>query len=239
MKFYEKMIKPEGYTENKIVEHIIEYENAIPEELCDKLIQLYADTTDAIKGQALLRDIVEEIEIPCGSGELDDATEELWEQGKVDEEIADRTRYFLNKYLSNYMCYPYEYRYTGTKFLRYPHNSHSPIHYDDELMTKNGSEIGRARPITIVIYLNEGFQGGETYFPDQGALVTPKKGKLVIFPASYMYPHSTIPSSGDIERFALLPFYVKAGLNVKLENSFAKKESFKEGGKELRKLLKG
>lgn len=37
------------------------------------------------------------------------------------------------------------------------------------------------RYLTFLVYLNDGFRGGETDFPDVGRTVTPKKGRLVIF----------------------------------------------------------
>lgn len=216
--------------------------NAVTPEWCDKMIDLYERTTDAIKGQALLRDIVEEIEVPCGSGELDDVTEELWGWGEVDNEIKALAEKCLKEYLKPYMAEMYEFKYTGTKFLRYPEGSHSPIHYDDELMAKTGTSKGQARPITLVVYLNDYFGGGETLFPDQGAAIKPEKGTVAIFPASYMYPHSTSPSytqSNGKYRFILLPFFVKSGLNQKLENSAKKLDKFNDPGREFRELLYG
>lgn len=41
-------------------------------------------------------------------------------------------------------------------------------------------ELG-PRYLTFLVYLNDGFQGGETEFPDVGQKVTPAKGRLVIF----------------------------------------------------------
>ncbi len=43
-----------------------------------------------------------------------------------------------------------------------------------------------------MIYLNDDFEGGETFFPYQDLTITPKTGSLVIWPANYTYPHHAI-----------------------------------------------
>lgn len=46
------------------------------------------------------------------------------------------------------------------------------------------------RQFSGVLYLNDNFMGGETFFPDHGPLfVKPKKGKFVIYPAGLEYSH--------------------------------------------------
>ncbi|WP_276366286.1 2OG-Fe(II) oxygenase [Chryseolinea sp. H1M3-3] len=40
---------------------------------------------------------------------------------------------------------------------------------------------GMKRPYTILVYLNENFDGGETYFPLLDLVVKPKKGKAIMF----------------------------------------------------------
>jgi hypothetical protein len=40
-----------------------------------------------------------------------------------------------------------------------------------------------------ILYLNDNFSGGETYFPNQLMSITPRKGKLVLFPAGNTYKH--------------------------------------------------
>lgn len=194
--------------------HIRVYEDAVTSEWCDKLIDKYEETQESLKGHALFRESVEEIEVPYEG--------ELWDQ--VNEEIAESSQRALNLYLRDYMVFEYEYEYLGTKMLYYPPLGFSPMHYDDELLSNTGENIGHARPITVVVFLNDDFEGGELYFQDQGVVYKPKKGSIIIFPASYMYPHSTNPTCGKV-RYSLLPFFVKSGLNVKKDKSKKKDET--------------
>jgi predicted 2-oxoglutarate/Fe(II)-dependent dioxygenase YbiX len=46
------------------------------------------------------------------------------------------------------------------------------------------------RNYSAVLYLNDDFLGGETFFPDHGPLfIKPKKGKLAIYPSGLEYSH--------------------------------------------------
>jgi hypothetical protein len=55
----------------------------------------------------------------------------------------------------------------------------------------------RNRVLTYIYYLNDVEEGGETQFWDNYK-VKPKKGQLVLFPASWIFPHSGLmPISSD------------------------------------------
>lgn len=220
------------------MKHIQIYENAIPLDFCDLLIERYVKTIELYKSHALMREEVEEIEIPCGTGEedgIDEKTENLWDNGEIDKKIEEMSWEILGRYIKPYMTWDYDFRYTGTKMLHYEEGTHSPMHYDDELMSKPGDgSIGQARPITILWYLNDDYQGGQTTFQDQNTVIEPKKGMAVVFPASYMYPHTTVPGFRSVDsdpndptagrRYVLLPFFVKSGITGKLKAAERKKE---------------
>jgi hypothetical protein len=54
------------------------------------------------------------------------------------------------------------------------------------------------RVITYIWYLNDVLDGGETDFFNGKIVITPKRGKLVLFPASWTYPHSgKMPKSSN------------------------------------------
>jgi predicted 2-oxoglutarate/Fe(II)-dependent dioxygenase YbiX len=46
-----------------------------------------------------------------------------------------------------------------------------------------GSDFG------AIIYLNDNYEGGEIYFPNQSLTIKPKAGSLVYFPGDSCYPH--------------------------------------------------
>jgi len=52
-----------------------------------------------------------------------------------------------------------------------------------------------ARQLSCLVYLNSGFEGGETRFlaPGQERTIKPVTGKVVMFPASFTHPHESLP----------------------------------------------
>ena len=62
-------------------------------------------------------------------------------------------------------------------------------HYDTfDASTKEGRleiELNGQRQFTVLIYLNDDFEGGQTYFPKLDLLFTPKKGAGLFFNNTY------------------------------------------------------
>jgi hypothetical protein len=77
---------------------------------------------------------------------------------------------------------------------RYRKNIGKFVYHDD---THNDYKNNRFRIITYIWYLNDVCEGGETVFSGRYA-VKPTTGKLVLFPATWTYPHcGKMPISGD------------------------------------------
>jgi hypothetical protein len=71
-------------------------------------------------------------------------------------------------------------RHSETHFVRYrPGNYYTP-HSDTGLHRSD-------RYFTVICYLNDDFEGGQTSFPQLNYRVTPRCGKGVIFPATYLH----------------------------------------------------
>jgi hypothetical protein len=49
------------------------------------------------------------------------------------------------------------------------------------------------RTISVLIYLNDNFEGGELDFPFHGVRITPQAGTMVMFPSSFAYTHEALP----------------------------------------------
>ncbi|MFT3734220.1 MAG: 2OG-Fe(II) oxygenase [Rhodocyclaceae bacterium] len=73
----------------------------------------------------------------------------------------------------------------GFSILRYGIGDEYRPHFDYFPPEHPGSQkrmaIGGQRVSTLIIYLNDVEQGGETHFPDAGIAVTPRKGSAVYF----------------------------------------------------------
>jgi len=65
---------------------------------------------------------------------------------------------------------------------------YQPIHADGEDPQGNPNE-SYIVDYGSVIYLNDDYEGGEIYFPDQGIDFRPKSGTVVFFPSNNMFIH--------------------------------------------------
>ena len=62
------------------------------------------------------------------------------------------------------------------------------------------------RAVSSVLYLNEGYQGGELDFPLQFHTYYPKSGSILTFPSNYAFEHITNPIKSGI-KYEVLSFY--------------------------------
>ncbi|MFN3678174.1 prolyl hydroxylase family protein [Thermosynechococcus sp.] len=95
--------------------------------------------------------------------------------------------------------------------LRYRVGEGYRRHVDNLLLASRQMELAQGIPtrdVSLVGYLNEDFQGGETYFDRQGVKITPRTGDVVVFPAYYTHPHAALPVvQGTKYAFATWLFY--------------------------------
>jgi hypothetical protein len=75
----------------------------------------------------------------------------------------------------------------GTQLVRYSPGGHYIPHSDVGRLTMN-------RYYSVLCYLNDDFEGGSTQFPNLDYSVTPRSGKAVIFPSSYLHGGEPVTS---------------------------------------------
>ena len=142
---------------------ILEINNFITDKECDDLIE-YTKTQTLIKSKVLSE---------TGDVASDNRdSEQIWlEDNKhyVVAKIANLSAKITQKPL-NHMEH--------LQFLKYNKGGYFKEHYDPEINYKSDTND---RIYTIIIYLNDDFEGGETYFKNLNILIKPKKGKAVIF----------------------------------------------------------
>ena len=69
--------------------------------------------------------------------------------------------------------------------LRYSGGEQYGFHYD--------GGTGSKRSISVLIYLNDDYEGGEIEFPNFNLKIKPKAGTLILFPSNYAYGHIAHP----------------------------------------------
>ena len=69
--------------------------------------------------------------------------------------------------------------------LKYQTGQEYKAHYDGGTATK--------RAISLILYLNDDYEGGHLEFTHQNLTIKPKPGMLVVFPSNYPYAHIAHP----------------------------------------------
>ena len=76
--------------------------------------------------------------------------------------------------------------FTRPAIVKYEEEGYYGKHFDA------GSKEVNNRCVSIIIYLNDNFEGGETYFDRQKCTIKPKTGQVLMFPSGVSHPHSSI-----------------------------------------------
>jgi predicted 2-oxoglutarate/Fe(II)-dependent dioxygenase YbiX len=77
----------------------------------------------------------------------------------------------------------------GYSLLRYQPGEFFDTHVD----VVRGHPTYVSRQISVVAFCNQGFKGGELYFPRQRIKIEPEAGAVVLFPSGYTHPHASLP----------------------------------------------
>lgn len=146
---------------------IVVLDNVLSDQECNKLIEF---SKDNLKRSKI---------ISSGEGEVNDirTSSSMFFQGN-ENDILEK----LEKRISAIMCIPIEHA-EGIQILKYTPGQEYKAHFDFFNSASKAAKNNRIS--TLVIYLNDVEEGGETYFPKLNLSISPKKGSAVYF--EYFY----------------------------------------------------
>jgi len=188
------------YFTETIDPYISIYEEALPADLCDKIIKLYAKNKHLhFEGRTLsglTSDLKKTTDMSITRGE------DL-ELNTIDGILKNNLGHHMEKYVMNILgtC---DNRYltegemhdTGYQLQKYNKNEGLYNTHTDDSSQILSNEI-HSRVVTFIWYLNDVTEGGETVFINK-CKIKPKKGNLLIFPSLWTYPHcGMVPESND------------------------------------------
>lgn len=81
----------------------------------------------------------------------------------------------------------------GPQFLRYDVGDYYDAHNDSENIVDNKLKRVAERDISLLLYLNDDFEGGELEFTLLGLTIKPKAGMLIAFPSYLEFEHKVHP----------------------------------------------
>ncbi len=96
--------------------------------------------------------------------------------------------------------------------LRYKEGGEYKPHADAENWNAETQRWNRVidRDVSMLLYLNEGFSGGEITFPNFGVKLQPARGLLIAFPSDARYLHAATPVQSGV-RYALVSWAAALG----------------------------
>lgn len=171
-------------------------ENSLPNELCEEIIHMFENEDGCYEGvtaAGLNKNVKDTTDFVIPNNEkwkkiLDILTKELYRNLKLYIKL-------LSKDFENYSIFSNSYFYENSfQIQRYRKNVGKYVfHHDHDI------RIGQKdhRVITYLWYLNTVDEGGQTAVWTN-IKVKPEMGKLLLFPASWTFPHSGLmPISND------------------------------------------
>ena len=210
---YEEIQLPYFHEVEKKDMYVKVYENVLSNSFCDHIIKKFEENPDfheLYTGTLLDKKLAIQGGIENLKGYLSrKQTTEMHFNGNKELKYEDiYVSQQLSKYLNKYafeLNLPQEpiellgNSDSGYQMQKYIKNDGRYIfHHDFSVEFKRrdeGNQIGY-RTLTFIFYLNDVEEGGETTFPE--FKVKPKKGSLLLFPATWNYVHSAnIPKSND------------------------------------------
>jgi hypothetical protein len=167
---------------------INEYGKSIPELLCEEIINLFESENkySGLTVGGVTKNILDSYDFNLNS------ENEKWKKyfDFLAKELSKKMDIYLkNKfYLHNHKNF-FTRNFIIKKYIK--NEGKYTVHVDELFFEQTKSH----RIITFIWYLNSIEEGGETIFVDYGK-IKPEAGKLLLFPSSWTYPHSSaIPIS--------------------------------------------
>lgn len=164
--------------------------NSIPDETCHEIIEMFEneETNPGVTYSGLNKLVkdTDDFIIPKNS---------KWNNIRqmLENELENHVKKYFKKITINiFTKNDYEFMNNTNSYIsvlmiqRYIKNQGKYIYHNDFSLNNDKSY----RIITYLWYLNDVEEGGETEFWDGELKIKPEKGKLLLFPATWTFPHS-------------------------------------------------
>lgn len=168
-----------------MIEYLEEYENVLDEDICEKIIQKFLgekNKHDGVMASGLNKSIKNTTDFHLKLNHND----QDWIN--YDKILFESLNKCLNQYREKYKSFQLFFKDlddTGFQIQQYEKNVGFYLDHHDFQINQNNSY----RILTFLFYLNDIEVGGETDFLFGRIKVKPKRGKCILFPASWTFPH--------------------------------------------------
>jgi len=103
--------------------------------------------------------------------------------------------------------------YERPQILRYPPGGKYNQHADSEHWEASKNEWVRVqdRDFSVLVYLNDEYEGGELQLVQQNFTIKPKPGMMLAFPSDHRYLHAALPTTSGI-RYVIVSWAAAVGV---------------------------
>lgn len=200
---------PEEQTPNNLHREILVAQRFLSDDICDEYIEY-------IQSQ-------QEIDLSVFDAEATNKTGAIsWEVDKktrdtqtvdiepIQDVVVDLMKVAVSQHLNPFFNVEIQ-NSEQPQILVYHPGGHYKPHIDGEALFNDGSGQLRwkrnvERDISMVIYLNDNFEGGEIVFPHQAISIKPRKGMMVAFPSTHHFLHGVNPVTNGV-RYAIVNWF--------------------------------
>jgi hypothetical protein len=123
--------------------------------------------------------------------------------------LARIKKHIVERYNVEYPIYP-----DSFKLVRWEDGEDHDPHSDNADVEGTENPTAPWRIYSAIIYLNDNYSGGQTYFTKFDYDVEPQAGKLLVFPSGLDYEHGVRKIEGD--RRTLMSFWSDQNINKRL-----------------------
>jgi hypothetical protein len=108
-------------------------------------------------------------------------------------------RNMLDNDIVKSLCHKFSWKVDKAPIIWYPVGTSNTIHADNAYRHNGVGDVIKMTDWThsVIIFLNEEFDGGELIYPDHGIMFKPKTGTMVVAPAGIDYIHYVKSASSD------------------------------------------
>lgn len=184
---------------NNVLDLIYVNTKSLSQELCNDMINMFESSNQRHPGvtfSGLNKNIKSTTDLlisKSGCGEWDRINKTLYKE--LDYNVQEFSKKYGRKINDIYNVFSTDYIFTESlQMQKYDKNIGKYVYHHDYSCDVSTNKM---RQLTFIWYLNDVIDGGETEFWGQYE-VKPEAGKLVLFPASWTFPHcGKMPISSD------------------------------------------
>ena len=184
---------------DKLIDYIRVYHNAIPDDLCDRIIKEFDTPEDMNPGRfgEGYGEIIPDLR-NCFTSSITFQPNPTEIRLSIENELYSCLATAMNTYMHEFRHVTIQ-RDTGSVLVKY-----LPGHFFNE---HTDASANSQKTIGCVAYANDDFTGGEFSFFNKTFFPEMKKGSLILFPANFMFPHAVSTVTSGV-RYSIIDWFM-------------------------------